>query len=393
MPKLNLVCLWALIAALPMMTSCSVAVALTGNEILEELDAIVRIDGEGDDREVVYARRAKVSSWYMHNWMLQPIRVPLAWTFGRQTELPLDNPGEHVRQLLAELPYEIRGDLQVGAASASRFGWLAELAENAQTRILSIDGLSKICRQMQLEPFAGSFFELNNMLDPKVLEQARRDLGGGRRSARGDPDTGDLTQLERGLNNIVSAPLIKWDERLMLIEDLGALYQEETNDDARAMIGDALGHAIEHATRAILLWTIAGRDRRFAEVRLCAMEQVRRLGGPRTVPLMLATMAATPAQRAANMPTYDPDYLVRLRLIHYCGQLSGDLAHRVEHLPGRQEWEATSASEFLARMVLTERDYYSKLRTPAIVALSWCLQRKVIDPDPAWVREWNDSRP
>lgn len=378
---------------LPLLTGCSVSVALTSAELLEELDEIVRIDGTGNERTVAYAQRALVSSWYMHNGLLQPIRAPLAWIFGRRTMMPLENPGAHVRELLAELPDETRGRLMTCAAAASRFGWLAELDGNPQTRVLAIDGLSKICRQLGLKPFEGAFFELNTPIENRVLELARVGIRTSRRSARGEPDSGNLTQLEKSLQEIVSAPLFGWADRIMLIEDLGSLHDEESNAQARTMIRAAVLRSIEHAVRAILLGTITGRDRNFAEVRLCAMEQIRRLGGPRTVPLMLATMVATPAQRAANLPTFDPDSLVRLRLIHYCGQLSGERAHTVVHLPGRQRWEASSASEFLARTVLTERDYYSKLRTPAIVALSWCLGRKTIDPDPAWVRKWNDSRP
>ena len=377
----------------PVLASCSVSVALTSGEILEEIDAIVTIAGEGNDREVVYANRAKVSAWYMHNALLQPIRVPLAWTFGRQVELPLDNPGQHVRELLAQLPNVTAANLTTCSAAASRFGWLAELDTNAQTKVLAIDGLSRICRQLGLRPFAGDFFALSTPIDPALFAVSRARIQSSRRSARGDPDNEKLEPLQQAMADISAAPLFAWDDRLLLIEDLVALHAEETNPQARAMVAAALRRAIEHATRTILLDTITRRDRRFAEVRLCAMEQIRRLGGPRTVPLMLATMAATRAQRSANIPEFDSDPLVRLRLIHYCGQLRGDLANEAVALPGRQEWEASTASEFLARIVLTERDYYSKLRTPAIVALSWCLGRETIDPDPAWVREWNDSRP
>lgn len=384
---------WLGLAMLPLLTSCSVATGLTSGEILEELDEIVRIDGTSGSQTVVYAQRARVSSWYMHNAMLQPVRAPLAWMFGRRTLLPLENPGKHVRELLAELPDETSGRLLTCAAAASRFGWLAELDGNPQTRVLAIDGLSHVCRQLDLEPFAGSFFDLITPIEPEVLELARVGLRSSRRSARGEQDGVDLAPLQKALEQIVSAPLFAWDGRLALIEELGALHVEETNPEAERMIAAAMRRSIEHAVRSILLGTIKGRDRNFAEVRLCAMEQIRRLGGPRTVPLMLATMRSTRDQTAANLPTFDPDSLVQLRLIHYCGQLKGELAHSVVHLPGREEWEATSASEFLARTVLREHDYYSKLRTPAIVALSWCLERKSIDPDPAWVRKWTDSQP
>lgn len=384
---------WLGLALLPLMTGCSVSVALTSDEILEELDEIVRIDGSSGNQTIVYAQRARVSSWYMHNGMLQPIRAPLAWIFGRRTLLPLENPGKHVRELIAELPDETSGDLLTCAAAASRFGWLAELDGNPQTRVLAIDGLSHVCQQLGLKPFDGAFGELITPIEAEVLELARAGIRASRRSARGEQDGVDLAPFEKALKQIVSAPLFAWDARLALIEELGALHLEETNPAAAQMIATALRRSIEHAVRSILLGTIKGRDRNFAEVRLCAMEQIRRLGGPRTVPLMLATMRATRDQISANLPRFDPDSLVQLRLIHYCGQLKGELAHSVVQLPGRAEWEATSASEFLARTVMTEHDYYSKLRTPAIVALSWCLERKAIDPDPAWVRKWNDSQP
>ena len=103
-------------------------------------------------------------------------------------------------------------------------------------------------------------------------------------------------------------------------------------------------------------------------------------------------MAASPSERANGATAFDTDVLVMLRLIHYCGQLSTAESETVVRLPGRQDWEATSPAEFLARTILEERDYYSQLRTAAIVALTWCLGRPTIEPDAGWVREWIDER-
>ena len=122
------------------------------------------------------------------------------------------------------------------------------------------------------------------------------------------------------------------------------------------------------------------------------MEQIRRLAGPAAVPLLLALMSASPQERAAGQPAFDTDTLVMLRLIHYCGQLPPDRAREVVRLPGRLDWEATSAAEFLAQTILSETAYYSELRAPAIVALTWCLGRPTIDLDPAGVRAWFDNR-
>ncbi|MFT7535978.1 MAG: hypothetical protein ACI85K_001931 [Hyphomicrobiaceae bacterium] len=378
----------ALAAAL---SSCSVAVGLTSGEIIEELDEIVRIDGTDRERKIAYSGRARISSWYMHNALLIPVRAPAAWLFGRRTEMVLENAGQHVRELLKELPDETGSSLTASAAATSRFGWLAELDRNPQTRILAIDGLSRICQQLSLTPFAGVFGNLTTPINSETLALARIGIRTSRPSARGE-DGGTLEPYRDALAQLSSAPLPRWDERLMLIEDLGVLLANETDARARPWLTKALEKSIEHCVRGVLLGTIKDRDSRWIEVRLCAMEQIRRLGGPRSVPLMLATMAASPQERSQGLSWFDPDPLIQLRLIHYCGQLSGELANTVVSLPGRQEWEATTPSDFLARTVLSERDYYSKLRTPAIVALSWSLGRKKIDPDPAWVRKWNEER-
>jgi hypothetical protein len=48
--------------------------------------------------------------------------------------------------------------------------------------------------------------------------------------------------------------------------------------------------------------------------------------------------------------------------------------------------------DFLAQTILTEQAYYSKLRTPAMAALSLALGRPSLDPDPTWVRDWYRER-
>lgn len=371
--------------------SCTVAVGLTSNEIIEEIDAIVQVTSDDGDPSISYAQTARVSSWYMHNALLIPVRRPIGWLFGRREELLLKNPGQHVRELLKELPDEVSNDLIACSLAASRFAWLVELDKNPQTRIIAIDGLARICKALQLSPFAGSFVTASTPLSPSALTDAREGIRTLRPTARSQEDT-VLAPYRDALAKISGSILVEWDERIYLVEQLSELLITEPQEQAKPWLADALRRSIEHCVRGILLGTISDRSSRWSEVRLCAMEQIRRLGGPRTVPFMLATMVATPQQRAASLSWFDPDPLIQLRLIHYCGQLSGELSNTSVHLPGRQDWEAPTPNEFLATTVLSERDYYSKLRTPAIVALSWSLQRETIDPDPSWVRAWNEER-
>jgi hypothetical protein len=71
--------------------------------------------------------------------------------------------------------------------------------------------------------------------------------------------------------------------------------------------------------------------------------------------------------------------------------LRGDLATASVRLPGRADWEAQSAQDFLVTTILNERSYDSKLRGPALVALTWSLQRDRVDPDLRWVELWREQ--
>jgi hypothetical protein len=106
--------------------------------------------------------------------------------------------------------------------------------------------------------------------------------------------------------------------------------------------------------------------------------------------LLLAAMAASPADRAV-ISHFDTDELVQLRLLHYCGQLRGERLRTTVRLPGREDWVPLSPAEFLATTILNQKDYFSKLRIPALVAFSWALDRPRFDPDPQWVRQWHEA--
>jgi len=148
---------------------------------------------------------------------------------------------------------------------------------------------------------------------------------------------------------------------------------------------------MQYVFEGVLLRIVQGRAPEYVDLRLCAMEHVRAFGGPASVPLLLAVMASTAAEFARGESRFDPDPLVQLRLIHFCGQLRGDLAASTVRLPGR-DGVPLSPADFLANTILTGREHYSKLRLPALVALTWSLQRPRLDPDPGWVREWRTQR-
>ena len=377
--------------ALALLGSCSVAEGLSRDEILEEIQAIVHVEAGAGRQQLSYADEAVVLHDYMRMVALGPLRWPLGWAFGWRGVRRLPSSAYHVRELLRELPHQTRGGWFDGpalvpcATGAAWCAWFAMLDPSAATRIVALDGLSRISEQLGLASFEGSFAEIMQAMDPAAAADARRRV-------QAALDDGDQEALARALADWTALPLGVVSERVLLVEELTATLADLGAAPERPLVEAALRAALAHCVRGVLLDSIDGRARELAEVRLCGMEQVRRLGGARTVPLMLAVMAASPTERANGVPHYDPDTLVQLRLIHYCGQLSEAQAAEVVRVPGRQEWEATTAAEFLARTILRERDYYSKLRVPALVALTWCLGRPRVDPDPAWVREWLGGR-
>ncbi|MCK5943862.1 MAG: hypothetical protein KAI24_17895, partial [Planctomycetes bacterium] len=249
-----------LLMLLPAMAGCTVADVLSSGEILEELDEIVRIDGSGEDRRVVYANEAMLSRDFMRMVLLAPIRTPLALMFGRRSMRELDNPGAHVRELLRELPDETDGDLLTCAAACSRFAWMAELDDNPLTRIRSIDGLSRISRQLGLLPFEGDFTELAMPLDVAAADRARAILRAARPEVR--TETGQVAvpdAYRSALETVTSRPLGSYADRIVLVEDLGALFDQEPDATARAWVGDALRAAMSHCVRGVLLRSIQGR--------------------------------------------------------------------------------------------------------------------------------------
>lgn len=372
---------------------CSVADNLSFAEIVVELDGIVTIVGDGPARTVQYADRAPVSTWYMRHFWLVPIRWALGPVFGYRAEQEIDNPAGHVRELLQELPDETGSGLIACANAATRYGWIAEADPNGLSRVVAIDGLVAVAHELSLPVFAGDFGELGVPLPRAQLEAVRRSIA----TARPDQRSGELgaepgDAYATALQTLSSRPLATWTERLQLAEELVGLHLAETDERALAATETALRAALCHCIEGILLRTVEDRDPRYVEVRLCAMEQIRRLAGPRGVGLLLAAMSATPQQLARFEPRYDPDPLVQLRLIHFCGQLRGDVALAEVHLPGREAGLAVAPVDFLAQTVLTEQAYYSKLRTPALAALSLSLGRPSLDADPAWVRDWYRER-
>ncbi len=374
---------------------CTAADNLSFDELVTEIDGIVTVAGNAPDRHIDYAENAPVSAWYMRQFWLVPVRWPLGLLFGVRHTSKLENPSRHVRELLAELPDEAGGGYEANAQCLLRLGWIAALDSSVASRIIALDGMTVAARRLDLPVLDCTPEALLAAPSPADFQAAREVVQAGRPEVRqaADWDEGKAEAYGDALGKLVAAPLADVSSRLLLAQDLGALLQAEPSRELRDATRAALTVALTHVVRGILLEVVRGRDARWADLRLCGMQQFRSLGGPRAVPLLVALMAAGPQEIARGEPRFDPDPLVRLRLINYCGQLSGELALEEVRLPGTEQWEGLAPADFLAQTILTEQSYYSKLRVPALTALNLCLGRPTIDYDIDWVKAWVDERP
>lgn len=375
------------------LVGCSVADNLSGPEILQEIDGIVRVRGRGGERAIEYAGEADVSAWYTRFWLFQPVLPLFTIPFGSTARETLLNPAQHVRDLLRELPDEVGADLELAALSCTRLGWITQLESNGYDRLLALDAMAAVMQELDVDVFPARLEELTLSAEPASVARAMAAFELGRPRSRRERTMGP----ERGaylaaLVTLVERPLPAGWRRLELAEELTDAWRAETDAELRAATGLALRRSLAHVFVGSLLRALDGRSPETLELRLCAMEHVRRFAGPRGTHLLLAYMAATPEQVRTNEPRYDPDPLVRLRLVHYCGQLRGELADFALRLSNREAWEAVSPREFLATLILQEDQLYSKLRLPALVALTWSLGRPRLDPDTNWVQQWVDGR-
>lgn len=379
--------------AVTTLVGCSVADNLSGPEILQEIDGIVRVGGRGSGRTLEYASEADVSAWYTRFWLFQPVLPLFTIPFGRTAREILLNPAQHVRELLGELPDEVGADLELAALSCTRLGWITLLEDNGYDRLLALDAMAAVMEAIGVDVFPARLEDLTLSAEPASVARAMAAFEAGRpRTARERTMGPERGVYLAALGTLVERPLPAGWRRLELAEDLSDAWRTETDGELRSATEIALRRSLAHVFVGSLLRALEGRSPETLELRLCAMDHVRRFAGPRGTHLLLAFMAATPEQVRANEPRYDPDPLVRLRLVHYCGQLRGELADFALRLPNREVWEAVSPREFLATLILQEDQLYSKLRLPALVALTWSLGRPRLDPDTTWVQEWVDGR-
>ena len=127
------------------LASCSVGY-LSFAEVERDLDAIVRLEGLGDEQRLVFADDARQAIWWARALLLKPIKPVLGLLFDTTIASNLENPSGQVRRLLQELAPKAGDDLMAAASVAQRLGYVAKLDGSALNRIYALDGLAVLAQ-------------------------------------------------------------------------------------------------------------------------------------------------------------------------------------------------------------------------------------------------------
>jgi hypothetical protein len=389
------------LAGLATAAACSTG-NLTYSEVVRDLDAIVRPEGSGDDRRLVYLRNVQQAPGCSRWLLLQPIKPLLLLIVGSTTAVELENPSGQVRDLATELAPKAGGSLERGAATVLRLARVAELDPSSLNRIVALNGLWQIAQVHGLdvfhgldqgEPAAGDAAQLGRWIAVArtSVPQARAPVG-----APLAPEA--AAAYREAMAGLTAQPLRTAEDRLWLVEWLGTALEAEGDPELAEATASALRRGMQHAVQ----WTVAHalqlRAPVWIDVRTRALEILREAGGADGVPLLLALM---PDITGPAVGIRDVDLWLQLRLIHMCGQLDKERALRKVRLASPPKEAVVQVAqapiEFLARIALDD-SFLQPSRLPALEAMALLLRREHLalegegeGSEGEWVRKWYDE--
>lgn len=383
-------------AAALLTPSCSIG-NLSHAEIVRELDSVVLVEGTGPDRRLAYRDEADVSPWYMRFTLFYPLRPVLGWLLGTDpTRTPIPNPSGHARALVAVLGGKAGDDLRTSAEAVQRLVPIVELDNSALNRITALGGIAEIARAQGLQL-------LGDLTDPEAWPAVPTreaewiaTLRDSRPRVR-PPEQPTLEAAAReryaeAMAGLSRRPLSSPNQRLALVHELAEALGAERDSQLLAPTEAALRAALGHCLRWTVIEALQGRELGLVDVRLQALHILHCDGGPDSVATILALMAAPPEALRTHESRFDPQPVVRRRLVHLCGQLDAARGSRSVQLPGRAAWEPVAPLDYLGETVLrSPDDDFTGLRTVAQEALCRSLGRPV-DYDREWVQRWYRAR-
>lgn len=387
-----------LIGAAVGFSACSVA-NLNYDMVVRDLDAVVQVEGSGPDQRLGYRTEVTATAGIARWWIFLPIRPVLLGVFGERVDRELENPSQYVRDLLSVLADKAGGDVVRCADSAQRLVRVAALDPSPRNRIVALDGLVTIAEEFEWQLLDGVAERGLRLAAPTGAAEALAAFAELRPASRqpvgGALPEGDAQRYLGSMEALSALPLPHWSQRLAWLSDLANAVRDEGQRPLRTAARAALLRALQHSVQWAVLDAVNGRDAALVEVRIRALEALHRSGGPDSVPLLLAVIAASPDQIAAGEPMFEDVDAIRLRLVHICGQLDPDRAVVSVRLPGRETWQQVAPAELLVRFALDGDPYFSPVAMPAREALAHALRRENARPaedldtgGADWIREW-----
>lgn len=389
---------WILALSACLLAACSVS-NLTYGMVVRDLDSAVVVDGSGPDQRLVYKTEVEATAGIARWTLLLPLRPLLLGIFGERVDRELENPSSYVRELIGILSEKAGDNLLRCADSAQRLVRIAELDPAPLNRVVALDGIASMAKVLSVPLLAG-VEERGLRLDAPIDGAKALDRFTALRPAQRSPVGAPLSIEDRdayvaSIDALTNRALPHWSQRLALVADLSNAVRDEQQSELRSVANDGLKKALLHALQWAVLDAAAGRNPELIEVRLRAIEELHRSGGPDSVPLLLAILAASPDQIATGEPMFEDNDALRLRLVHLCGQLDPDRAVVSCVLRGRESWQQIAPAEYLVRMALDGDPYFSPVAMPAREAIAHSLRREHARPaedldwgGEDWIRVW-----
>lgn len=368
-------------------SSCTVH-NLSWRQALRDYDNLVVVEGTAEQRRVTYRSEASVSSWYERMswaWLFPPL---FSLLFGDETGVePQPQAATEARSRMAVLQDKAGDDVRRSAQLFLRVVPVLEVGSSPLSRCVALDAVEHLADTYGWNLLAG----FDDVKQQPTLPSGYAEIVAVLRAQRPMSRQGELVGESRAaylgaLQRITMLPLPKAEQRHALVSDLTDALATETDAELEVATVAAWQRAAQHCARALLARAMVAPESEMLPLRLRALEVAHRNGGVDSVPLLLAMISVPPEMAAGQKINIDPDPYVRLRMIHFCGQLDRQRAEKVVRLPHHQGWEPYSPLQFLCLQVLDEEAFITSLRIPAQEALCRCLG-KPVDYDLAWVRE------
>jgi hypothetical protein len=279
----------------------------------------------------------KAESWpdrvaYVHDplrypWLFRSLdHIGFGWIF-RELEVErtpdaIENPSGFARECLEDMIAGSEGDLGSTAKVTRRLLWVAELdEEQAMNQAVAVNGMVRLMIALGSEATPRQLPDATITTEDKFTAWLAT-LDQGWPAKRGaDFDDAARAAYVDALQQITALPHPSSAGQRALIGALDRLLELEKD---RALAGEtrrALLEALRHGMSMGLRRALYARAPR---VREAAIRGLRRLGGPKSVPVLL-NLIAKPASAARGINRYDDDRFVRLALVRICGQLAAPL--------------------------------------------------------------------